>query len=177
MNLIRSLFGKAPNDESPPLTAQELEEARKVFYEYAGNRLYMAQNDVHFEKYHIPREQEAAWRDELIAYWRSRLSTEDLTAVQKLRDAQAVEAIPNLLAMLDQGDSYARLRIAEAVWALSYWLKDKARQKQMKAAAVRSTRSILVHPIQVSEAHRIEIQRLGRSSPEKYITLFAKNVV
>lgn len=176
MNLIRNLFGKAQTDAGPAPTAQELEEAKKVFIEYAGNRLHMAQNDVHFEKYHIPWEQEAAWRNELIADWRSHLSTEDLTAVQKLRDAQAVEALPDLLAMLDQGDSYARLRFAQAVWALSY-LADKARKKQAKAAAVRSAQSILKNPIQVSEAHRLEIQRQGGSSPEQYITIFARDIM
>ncbi len=177
MNFVRNLFGKPQKEETATPSAQDLQEAKKVFFEYSCNGLHMAQNDVHFSKYHISREQEAAWRNEFIGDWRSRLSTEDLTAVQKLRNADAVEAIPDLLAMVDQGDSYARLRIAEALWALSYEVRDKALKKQAKAVAVRSARSILEHPIQVSERHKIEIERLGGTSPEQYIILFAKNVV
>ena len=176
MNFVRNLFGKAPREEAAAPSAEDLEEAKKIFFEYSCNGLYMAQNDVNFSKYHISREQEAAWRNEFIAYWKSQLSTEDLTAVQKLREAEAVEAIPDLLAMLDQGDSYARLRTSEAVWALSYWVKDKALQKQAHGAAVKSAQSILANPIRVSGRHRIEIARLGGSNPEEYIVLFAKDV-
>jgi hypothetical protein len=177
MSFIRNLFGKAQNEESAAPSAEVLEEAKRVFFEYSCNGLYMAQNDVNFSKYHISKAQQATWRDEFITEWRSRLSTDDMTPVQKLRDAEAVEVLPDLLAMLGTGDSYAQLRVAEAVWALSYWVKDKAQQKQAKAAAVRSAQSILANPIQVSERHKIEIARLGGSSPEGYITAFAKNVV
>jgi hypothetical protein len=177
MSFIRNLFGKAQNEQMPAPSAEELEEAKKIFFEYSCSGLEMARNDVPFEKYHITRQQEEAWRNEFIAYWRSQLSTEDMTAVQKLRDADAVEAVPDLLGMLGKGDSYAQLRVAEAVWALSYWMKDKAQKKQAKAAAIQSARSLISQPIQVSERHKIEIERLGGSSPEEYIRLFARNVV
>jgi hypothetical protein len=177
MNFVRNLFGKAQQEEVAAPSAKDLQEAKKVFFEYSCNGLHMAQNDVNFSKYHISEEQQATWRDEFIAYWRSQLSTDDMTAVQKLREADAVEALPDLLARVDQGDSYARLRIAEGIWALSYRVKDKALRKQAKATAVRSAQAILAQPIEVSERHKIEIARLGGSSPEEYITAFAKNVV
>jgi hypothetical protein len=177
MNLIRNLFGRSQNDNAPAPSAQDLEEAKRVFFEYAGNGLYMAQNDVHFEKYHISWEQQTAWRKEFVELWRSRLSTEDLTAIQRLRDADATEAIPDLLAMVDQGDSLARLRVAEALWALSYWEKDRALRKRAKETAVRSARSLVEQPIRVSDAHRAEIERLGGDNPEEYIILFARDVV
>jgi len=177
MSFIRNLFGKAQNEQMPAPSAEELEEAKKIFFEYSCSGLEMARNDVHFENYHITRQQEEAWRNEFIAYWRNQLSTEDMTAVQKLRDADAVEAVPDLLGMLGKGDTYAQLRVAEGVWALSYWVKDKAQKKQAKEAAVRSAHSILANPIQVSERHKIEIARLGGSSPENYIITFAKNIV
>jgi hypothetical protein len=174
MNFLRNLFGK---DESPPPSAETLEEAKKIFFEYSCNGLYMAQNDVHFSQYHISKEQEAAWRNEFIAYWRSQLSTEDLTAVQKLREAYAVESIPDLMAMVNQGDSYAKLRIAEALAAIGYMSKDKSLRKQAQATAITLAQSILDHPILVSESHKSEIERLGASNPEEYIILFAKDVV
>lgn len=179
MSFLRNLFGKDQKDESPPPSAETLEEAKKIFFQYSCNGLHMAQNDVHFSKYRISKEQEAAWRNEFITHWRSQLSTEDLTAVQKLRDAEAVEAIPDLIAIVDQGDSYAKLRIAEALADLGYMAKDKSLRKQTQATASQIAQSILDHPMQVSENHKIEIERLGgsRSNPEEYIILFAKDVV
>jgi hypothetical protein len=174
MNFLRNLFGK---DEDPPPSAETLEEAKKIFFEYSCNGLYMAQHDVHFSQYHISKEQEAAWRNEFITYWRSQLSTEDLTAVQKLRETHAVEAIPDLFAMVNQGDSYAKLRIAEALADIGYMSKDKSLRKQIQATARKLAQSILDHPVQVSERHKIEIERLGGSNPEEYIILFAKDVV
>lgn len=178
MNFIRTLFGKPQDSKNvPPPSAEILEEAKKIFFEYSGNRLHMAQNDVNFSQYHIGREQEAEWRNELIAYWRSQLSTEDLTAVRKLIYAEAVEAVPDLFAMVGKGDSYANLRVAEALWALSYRIKDKTLQKQTKSTAMQIAKSILDRPIQVSESHRIEMKSLGGTDPKEYITLFARKVV
>ncbi|RPJ29297.1 MAG: hypothetical protein EHM33_01620 [Chloroflexi bacterium] len=177
MNFLRNLFGKDQKDESSPPSAETLEEAKKIFFEYSCNGLYMAQNDVHFSKYHISTEQETAWRNEFVTYWRSQLSTEDLTAVQKLREAHAVESIPDLLAMVDKGDSYAKLRIAEALADIGYMSKDKSLRKQTQATAINLAQFILDQPVQVSERHKSEIERLGGSNPEEYIILFAKNVV
>ena len=177
MNFIRTLFGKSQPEESLPPSPETLAEAKRIFFEYSCNGLYMAQNDVHFSQYHISKEQEAAWRDEFIAYWKSQLSTEDLTAIQKMRDANAVEAIPDLLAMVNQGDSYARLRVAEALWALSYWVKDKSLRKQTKATVIQAAQSILNSPIQASESHKLEMAKLGGTDPKEYIIVFAKSVV
>lgn len=177
MNFLRNIFGKEQNDETFPPSAETLEEAKKIYFEYSCNGLHMAQNDVQFSKYHISKEQEAEWRNEFIAHWRSQLSTEDLTAVQKLMDAHAVESIPDLIAIVEKGDSYARLRIAEALAAIGYMIKDKSMRKQTQATAIKLAQSILDHPVQVSERHKAEIGRLGDSSPEEYIILFAKRVV
>ena len=182
MNFLRSLFGKDEKDEKDvglPPSAETLAEAKKIFFEYSCNGLHMAQNDVHFSKYMVSKEQEAEWRNEFITYWRSQLSTEDLTAVQKLRDADAIESLPDLIAIVDKGDSYAKLRIAEAIAAIGYMAEDRSLRKQTKATARKIAQSILDHPMQVSESHKIEIERLGgsRSNPEEYIIPFAKNVV
>lgn len=178
MNFIRTLFGKPQEDVNTPPSTEILAEAKKIFFEYSCNGLYMAQNDVNFSQYHISKAQQAEWRNEFIAYWRSQLSTEDLTAIQKLRDAQATEALPDLLTMVGKGDSYAQLRVAEALWALSYLVNnDKALKKQTKAAAVQLAQSILNNPIQASESHKLEMAKMGGNDPKAYITLFAKHVV
>jgi len=176
MNFIRNLFGKDQNEEGPPPSPETLEKAKKIFFEYSCNGLHMAQNDINFSQYHISKELQTEWRNEFVAHWRSRLSTEDLTAIQKLRDATAVEVIPDLLAMVGQGDSYARLRIAEALRALSYMLdSDKNLKKHAKETAIKLAQSILDGPIQVSESHKFEIADYGSSNPESYIITFAKN--
>lgn len=180
MNFLRALFGKDEKDEKyegPPPSAETLAEAKKIFFEYSCNGLYMAQNDVHFSQYHISKAQQAAWRNEFIAHWRSQLSTEDLTAIQKLRDSEAVEAIPDLMAMVNQGDSYARLRVAEALADIGYMAEEKSLRNQTRATARKLAQSILDHPIQISEHHKTEIKRLGGSDPEEYVIAFARNVV
>jgi len=176
MNFMRNLFGKDQKNDAPLPSAEILDEAKKIFFEYSCNGLHMAQNDVNFSQYHISKGLQAEWRNEFIAYWRSRLSTEDLTAIRKLTDATAVEVIPDLLAMVDQGDSYTRLRIAEALRALSYKLDtDKNLKKHTKETAIKLAQSILDRPIQISESHKIEITHYGSSNPEQYIITFAKN--
>jgi hypothetical protein len=177
MNFIHTLFGKTQEDVNTPPSAETLAKAKKIFFEYSCNGLYMAQNDVNFSQYHIGKAQQTEWRNEFIAYWRRQLSTEDLTAIQKLRDANAVEAIPDLLAMMEQGDSYARLRVAETLWALSYWVKDGTLRKQTNAAARKMAQSILEHPILASEGHKLEMAKLGGADPKEYIALFAQKVV
>ena len=178
MNLLRNLFGKTQQDESFSPSAETLEEAKKIFFQYSGNHTTMAQHDVHFSKYRISKEQEVEWRKDFITYWESQLSTEDLTAIQKLGEIHAVESIPDLLALVDKGDSYAKLRIAQALGAISYWIdNDKSLRKQTQATAIKIAKSLLDHPVQVSERHKTEIERLGDSNPEEYIIAFAKNIV
>lgn len=155
-------------------SAEDKEEAKKIFFEYSCNHVEMARNDVYFSKYHISKEQEAEWRNEFITYWRSRLSTEDLTAVQKLEEAHAVESIPDLIAMIDQGDSYANLRIAQALLSLGDWLgRDETLRTQTRATALKTVQSILDHPVQLSDRHKSDIERLGDFDPEDYVITLA----
>lgn len=156
-------------------SAEDNEEAKKIFFAYSCNHVEMARNDVYFSKYHISKEQEAEWRNEFITYWRSQLSTEDLTAVQKLEEAHAVESIPDLIAMVDKGDSYANLRIAQALLSLGDWLgRDETQRTQTRAAALKTVQSILDHPVQLSDRHKSDIERLGDFDPENYVITFAK---
>jgi hypothetical protein len=62
--------------------------------------------DTEYAAYGISKEEEAEWRKEYIALWVSRLSAEDLTAVNRLCDAWAVEALPNLMKHSDEGDDF-----------------------------------------------------------------------
>src|SRR5512147_250930 len=124
-------------------SAEDQQEANNIFA-YSCNHVEMARHDVYFSKYHISREQEAEWRNEFIALWRSRLSTDDLTAIQKLEEVHAVESIPDLIAMIDKGDSYANLRIAQALLSLGDWLgRDETLRTQTRATALKTVQSIL----------------------------------
>jgi hypothetical protein len=156
-------------------SAEDKEEAKKIFFKYSCNHVEMARNDIYFSKYHISKEQETEWRNEFITYWRGQLSTEDLTAIQKLEELHAVESIPDLIAMIDKGDSYANLRIAQALLSLGDWLgKDETLRTQTRSTALKTLQSILDHPVQVSERHKSDIERLGDFDPENYVITFAK---
>ena len=88
-----------------------------------------------------------------------------------------MEAIPDLLGMVDQGDSYARLRVAEALIDLGYLCRDKNLKNQTWTAAAQSAHLLVEQPLQITEPHRAEIARLGGSDPEKYIRQFATNIL
>lgn len=157
-------------------SAEDQQEAKKIFFAYSCNHVEMARNDVYFSKYHIRREQEAQWRNEFIALWRSQLSTDDLTAIQKLEEVHAVESIPDLIAMIDKGDSYANLRIAQALLSLGDWLgRDETLRTQTRATALKTVQSILDQPVQLSERHKSDIvEHMGDDvDPENYVITFA----
>ena len=78
--------------------------------------------------------------------------------------------------MADQGDSYAKLRVAEALSSIGY-MANRSLRKQAEAVARTTARSLLDHPLQISEDHKADIARYGGSDPEEYIIMFAEEVV
>ncbi len=95
---------------------QSEEPAKKMFFDYACNTFFMAHDGVleGYKLFGISEAQEAEWRREYIAFWTSQLSTDDLTAVDQLRNAWAGEALPDLIRVADTGDGYAKLWYANA---------------------------------------------------------------
>ncbi len=94
----------------------KLKKAKNIFFDHACNRFFMDRNGVSqdYDRYGATKTQEAEWRQEYISMWVSRLSVDDLTAVRRLEDAWATEALPDLIRMADTGDSYAN-----AIWEIA----------------------------------------------------------
>jgi len=180
MNFLRRLFGRVDKEDVTTPSVQDLEKAKKIFFEYSCNHYYMFRDAINFKQYHISKEQENEWRNEYIAYWTSKLSVDDLAAVHSLEGADAIESVPDLLDIADKGDSYAKLWVAHAIWSISFKNGvDKKLQKQTLDIAVKLFESIVEGQVQLSENHRKEIpdvgmKNLGASTPEEYIVNFAK---
>lgn len=177
MSFFRNLFSKKTTEEIPLVSAEEKEEAKKIFFESLCNEFNMARDGVNFSKYRISDEQKAEWRNEFITYWKSQLSVDDLTAVGKLHGAEAIEAIPGLIAMIDKGDTLAKIEIVRALWTISRKIVDKAVRQQVLYTVRNTLQFILGNPIQVSEEHKTYIQQLLKENPEEYIFPMAKQLV
>jgi hypothetical protein len=183
MNFLRNLFSKSQKEEAVTPSAEYQEQAKKIFIEYSCNPYYMSREGINFSQYHIAKEREAEWRNEFITEWISKLSTDDLTAVHKLEGASAIEAVPDLLAIADKGDSYVKLWVANAIWTISF--KDdmeRALQKQTRDAAMELLELIIASQVQLSENHKKAIpsegiKNLHASTPEEYIVNYAKRLL
>jgi len=182
MSFLRNLFSKAQK-EVPPLSDEEIEQAKKIFFEYSCNEFNMAREGENFDKYRLSEEQKAEWRNEFIAGWIRKLSVDDLEAVNRLGTAEAIEAVPDLLGIAEKGDSYARLMIAGAIKsASSKYGIDKNLQKQTLVSVIKLSESIVGSQIQLSEKHKKEILAfhpsiLGTLTPEEYVLKVAKFVL
>ncbi len=182
MGFLRNLFSKAPK-EVPPLSDEEIEQAKKIFFEYSCNEMEAARDGNSIGKYRISEEQKAEWRKEFIAYWISKLSVDDLEAVIRLTGASPLEAIPDLLGIVENGDSYAKLMITGAIQAASsnHGI-DKNLRKQTLDRVIKLYESIVENQIQLSEKHRKEILAFHPSilndlTPEEYVLKVAKFVL
>jgi hypothetical protein len=176
MSFLRNLFGKAQKEEIP-VSDEVKEKAKKIFFDYRCNEFYMAREGENFPQYHISEELKAEWRNEFITTWKNQLSTDDLTALQKLHDAEAFEAVPDLIALIDKGDSYAKLELVRALQTMSRKITDKAMQKQTLDTVRNTLRFIIDNPVHVSEEHRIYIQKSFGKNPEEHIIPWARQIL
>jgi hypothetical protein len=157
------------------------QQAREMFFEYACNTFYMAHDGVfqEYRSFRISQAQEAAWRREFVLFWIDRLSTDDLTAVNKLRDAWAGEALPDLIKIADTGDDYTKLWFANAIWHLANGANiSTATRQQATQTAVRLWQSLAQRPIRISASHHTLIVpymwALKASTPEEYVQNYAR---
>jgi hypothetical protein len=161
---------------------KSLEKAKKIFFDFACRKFLMARDGVleKYEKFGITEAQEQAWHNEYVSYWVSQLSTEDLMPFARLEDAEAIEALPALISMSEQGDSLTRLWCANAIW---YLAKRVRFYSTITTRAINTARdcwqTLIEQPIELSESHRESItpfvmDAFGASTPESYIINYAK---
>ncbi len=131
-----------------------------------------------YERYGVTKAQEQEWRQEYIALWVSRLSAEDLTAVNRLRDARAVEALPDLIRMADRGDSYARLWYANAIWEIAQGANvPPPLQLPAVETAIRLWQSLVDGDITLTDERKNQIAPAmnlrNEATPEQYVRNYA----
>jgi hypothetical protein len=161
---------------------KSLEKAKRMFFDFACRKFFMAHDGVldEYEKFRITEAQEQAWRDECVSCWVSQLSTEDLMPFARLEDAEAIEALPALISVSEQGDSLSRLWCANATWHLA---KRVSFYSSITTKAIDTARdcwqALLEQPIKLSASHRdfitpFMMKAFDASTPEAYIVNYAK---
>jgi hypothetical protein len=155
-------------------------DAKRMFFDYACNTFFMLHDGDYeeYKEYGISEAQEKGWRREYIALWVSRLEVDDLTPVDRLRNAWASEALPALIKMADKGDGYAKLWYANAVWHLADGSNcDMALRQEARKAAVGLWQSLQAGYIELTQAHKEHVRQylwaFHASTPEEYVRIYA----
>ena len=186
MNFLRNLFGKQKEENIISPSSRDLEKAKRLFLEHECSHYQMGHEGVHneYRKYRISKEKEKEWRNEFASYWTSRLSVDDMTAVDKLKASGAVQALPDLFSLADKGDSYVKLWTANAIWSLTIQGGiDANLKKQATDTALALLNSIIEGKVPLSERNKkkisnspLMIKRLNAATPEEYVVNFAKSI-
>lgn len=179
---LRSLrrVKKLENYSLLPKTTRGLKEAKQIFYDYNCLEVWMIREGVYerFKELGGTYELQVKWRKEYIKYWTNKLSTENITPVDKLQRANAIEALPYLTEMADKGDGYARLWFAIAIQELLQ-LDNSDISAEIRKTGEKTVKSILMtlsnNPTgNISEEHKKKItpylQMFHASTPEEYVT-------
>lgn len=156
-------------------------EAKKMYFDYACNIFFMLHDGDYeeYKEYGINEAQEKEWRHEYIALWVSRLEVDDLTPVDRLSNAWASEALPAIMEMADQGDSYAKLWYANAIWHLADGSNcDTISRWKARKAAIDLWQSLQTECIVLTQRHNNHIRpylwAFHASAPEEYVRSYAR---
>lgn len=184
MDFLRILFGKQTKENATNLSPGELEKAKRLFLDHECSHYQMGHEGMYneYKRYRISKDQEKEWKNEFIAYWTSRLSVDDLTAVNKLKAAGAHEALPHLFDLAEKGDSYVKLWTADTIRSLATGSDIDARLKKQAIHTARGLLdSIIEGRVTLSEKNNkkisnypIMMKSLNASTPEEYVMNFAK---
>ncbi len=159
-----------------------LERAKKLFFDYAGNRYSMYKDGVleEYEKFAISPTQESDWRKEYISHWENHLSVDQSNAISRLIAIGADEVLPDLITRAHDGDSFSQFWIADATFelALGHYVSEAMREQGIKTA-VDIWRSFVEQPIKLTDQHKAEIslemkEALKAATPEEYVSNYAR---
>jgi hypothetical protein len=164
------------------MMSNDKEKAKGMFFEYACNTFFMNNDGVlnDYLRFGISPAQENEWRQEYISFWVNQLSVDDLTAVDKLRDAEAGESLPSLMAMAREGDGYAKLWYANAIWQLANRANiSKELRIQACQVAINLWQDLVEQKFDITEDHKGKIfpylRALDASTPEEYVINYARH--
>ncbi|HET9906928.1 MAG TPA: hypothetical protein VFQ23_09810 [Anaerolineales bacterium] len=158
-----------------------MEKAKNLFFNYSCSRFFMSRDgaDYEYDQYGVTAEQEAIWRKEYIDFWTSRLSVDDLEALNNLDHAWAIEAIPDLIKICGQAEGYAKLQYADSIWQLSKSSKLQGDiRKQAIETSIAAWESLLTGNFNIPEQFRKKIislmPRIEATTAENYVINSAK---
>lgn len=120
--------------------------AKAIFWKYACRTFFMARDGIYeeYKTYGISGNQENEWRREYIAHWIAQLSTDAVASINRLRDADAGEALPELIRQSKNGDDYAKLWYANAIWDIVSRVNISVTdRKQAEAIAIEIWQSLI----------------------------------
>lgn len=145
---------------------ESIEAARQLFWDYACSHFFMAHDgvDVEYKRYQVSAEQEKTWREEYIRYWSNQLSGEFLLPLQRLSDAGAYEALPELV-RLAPGDDYFAFRLADVIWDLAgFWTADRDFREDARQTALHLWRGLTYRTLKINPEYR-QILEESNSGP------------
>jgi hypothetical protein len=164
---------------------EDKEKARQIFFDNSCRHffIYDAGKGDEYNKLGATREDEKEWRQEYIQHWTGKLSVIDLEAVDRLRSAIAAEAIPSLIEISDQGDSFEKLSFANALCDLSgggympFWVLNPVNARGLKKA-IHLWQAILANPLRFDVARSFPSTNVWKASTvEEYVLSFARQQV
>lgn len=142
---------------------EQLSRAEEIYINNLGSAFYMARNGV-LEEYRscqVSGEQEAAWRQELVAQISLSLELDSLKRLSSLSaifpyhgDSLILEAvILYIMNNLDKMDSYVRLLFANQLWAMAGVASRELPggvYSQARNMALMIWQNIMTHPVVIS---------------------------
>lgn len=165
-------------DPSPKNT--QLEQAKKMFWDYACLHFFMTRDGVYEEYVGLGAspEQERRWRAEYIQYWIERLSNDDLSALGQLHSADAFEALDPIMRKAELGDDYSKLWYANAIWDLVIRHRPDERTRSMAVQlCIKIWSALKERADDISPDHAAIItpnmEALNATTPEEYVQNYA----
>ena len=156
------------------------ERAKELFYKFDCNHFYMdkeGQGQRHSELGACWWD-ELKWRKDFINSWINQLSTEDLRPLHHLQNADAFEALPAILRLADQGDSYSQFWFAMAIQRINKFFVFLPLQIRANKKVKDIYKRLADGPIEITELHKKEITRgmlaaFQAATPEQYIKKYS----
>ncbi len=164
----------------------KINQARDIYFNNLGSTFFMIRDGVlkEYRSFNISEQQEAEWRQELIAEMSLSLDNEDFTRLDKLGtiaqyhgDSVILEAIvAYIIKNLHTMDSYAQLIYANHLWELAGAASQElpgGPYNQARSIAIRLWRNIIKGQVTLKAERAGEIES-GEENAEEYVKKWAE---
>lgn len=160
---------------------KNLERAKQIYFDYVCSYFFMSRDGIleEYNSFGISKKQELKWRKEFVDLWSNQLSLENFDAINKLSHASAYEAIPSILKIYGNGDSYSTLWFSIALINISRstYIKKKTKIKLIDLIK-KKLNEIINNPIIISSNNkkiiRPHVKALNAKTTQEYVFNYAK---